>query len=388
MTELEDRVSGSSALASADPISEVRDSDGSRKVLPASSWARCEQGHAGRHPWLRVTALAIVAAVLAVEGYAIAPHLAAARHALSHPRWGWLAIALWCELGSMVYFARVQRRMLAAGGVTLALRRAVAVTFAANAMSVTLPAGPVISTGYTFRRMRGWGASAPVVTWGMLTSGVLSTLALTVIGAFGASLAGGADNFVVVAIEILGVAAAGIGLRRLARRPDLLLRIGTWAVRRANAVLRRPPLAGQERVGELLDELLLIRPRTRDWAIGLLFAGLNWLLDLLCLIAACRAVGADGPTLAVAMVAYASGMAASSLPLLPGGIGLVDGALLISLTHGGLQLSEATAGVLVYRLISLILVAAVGWAFWLLLNQRDRRHRREFLSEMATSAGS
>jgi uncharacterized protein (TIRG00374 family) len=284
-----------------------------------------------------------------------------------------LALAIFCEVASMVYFARVQRRMLAAGGVQLALRRAVAVTFAANAMSVTLPAGSVVSTGYTFRRMRAWGASAPVVAWGMATSGILSTLALAVIGAFGTTIAGGDTNFLVLAIELVLVIAVAIGLRRVSRRPDLLLRIGDWSLRRANWALRRPALAGQRRIRELLDELSLIRPRTRDWLMGLLFAALNWTLDLLCLIAACRAVGAHGPTLAVALVAYAGGMAASSLPLLPGGIGVVDGALLLALTHGGLSLSTATAAVLLYRLISFVMVAAIGWGFWLVLRRGDRR---------------
>jgi uncharacterized membrane protein YbhN (UPF0104 family) len=283
-------------------------------------------------------------------------------------------------MGSMVAFARVQRRMLAAGGTRLALRRAIAVTFAANAMSVTLPAGPVLSTGYTFRRMRAWGASAPVITWGMLTSGVLSTVALTVIGAFGASLAGGQASVVLVAFEIVAVAAAALGLRQLTRRPDLLLRLGHWSLGRLNRVLRRPAHAGQHRVHALLDELLLIRPRGRDWLMGLFHAGMNWLLDLACLIAACRAVGAHGPSIAVALVAYAGGMAASSLPLIPGGIGVVDGALVIALTHGGLSLPAAAAGVLAYRLISFVLVAAVGWGFWLLLNRRPTARRERCIS--------
>ncbi|CAN5571872.1 YbhN family protein [soil metagenome] len=362
--------------ADSDVISQVREADGARAVLSSRALRVCERSSAGTHRGLRVATVALVLALLVVEGIAVAPHFAGATSSLSHPRWAWLAVAVVAEMGSMVSFARVQRRMLAAGGVRLALRRAVALTFAANAMSVTLPAGPVLSTGYTFRRMRAWGASSPVIAWGMLTSGVLSTLALTVIGAFGASLAGGHANVMVVVAETGAFVAIALGLRRLARRPDLLLRIGIWSLRRVNRLTRRPALSGQERVRELLDELLLIRPRSRDWLTGLFFAVMNWLLDLLCLVAACRAVGATGPTLAVALVAYAAGMAASSLPLIPGGVGVVDGALLIALTHGGLPLSAAAAGVLVYRLVSFVLVAAVGWGFWLALGRSDVRRAR------------
>jgi uncharacterized protein (TIRG00374 family) len=114
----------------------------------------------------------------------------------------------------------------------------------------------------------------------------------------------------------------------------------------------------------------------RDWLLGLFFAAMYWALDLVCLIAACRAIGADGPTIEVAMIAYAGGMAASSLPLIPGGVGVVDGALLLALTHGGLPLVTATAGVLMYRLISFVLVAAVGWALWFGMRSSERRSKR------------
>ena len=126
------------------------------EVLPDSGGG----ARAGRR-LMRVGVVVAVAAVLVVEAVVIAPQAAGVGAALSQPRWGWLGVALVAEAGSMVYFARVQRRMLAAGGVRLALRRVVAVTLASNAMSVTLPAGSVVGTGYTFRRMRAWGRVLP-----------------------------------------------------------------------------------------------------------------------------------------------------------------------------------------------------------------------------------
>ncbi|MCW2541601.1 MAG: hypothetical protein JWN95_3326 [Frankiales bacterium] len=318
----------------------------------------------------------LAVAVLSTEVVLVAPHFEGALDALSHPRWGWLGIALLAEIFSMVYFARIQRRMLAAGGVRLSIRRAVAVTLAANAMSVTLPAGPVLSIAYTFRRMQSWGASTSVIAWVMVASGLLSTVGLTLIAVFGAGLVSGHLNLLVLAAEVSGLLAAGFLLRELVRHPDRLMPAAERLTRALNRLRHRPEMTGVARVHDAIAELLLIKPRARDWGLGLWFALLNWLLDLVCLIAACRAVGAHGPTIGVALVAYAAGMAASSLPLVPGGIGVVDGALLLALTRGGLSLSAATAGVLVYRLISLVFVAVVGWLFWLLLNQRDRRRGR------------
>jgi uncharacterized membrane protein YbhN (UPF0104 family) len=330
--------------------------------------------HSSKHPAARISVTVIVLLLFALEIALIAPHLRGTGAALAHIRWQWLGLAIFAEISSMTYFARLQRRMLRAGGVRVPLVRAVAAALAANAMSVTLPAGPVVSSGYTFRRMRAWGASGPLATWGMVASGALSTIALAVIGIFGSGLASGhRPNVPLVVGEVILAVAVGISLRRLMREPDLLMKVGSWALTKVNRVMRRPVGAGQARIRELVEELVLIRPRTRDWLLGLTFAILNWVADLVCLIAACRAVGAHGPTLAVAFVTYAAGMAASSLPLLPGGIGVVDGTLILALTRGGLPASLATAGVVIYRLVSFVLIAALGWGAWFLIRRSDRR---------------
>src|ERR671938_359815 len=50
----------------------------------------------------------------------------------------WLAVVVVAEAASMAAFARLQRRLLRAGGVRMSLGRALAVTYAANALSTTL----------------------------------------------------------------------------------------------------------------------------------------------------------------------------------------------------------------------------------------------------------
>jgi putative heme transporter len=350
------------------------------------SWLTGATASTRKRRALRVALVVVVVAILVSEVIALAPDIAETATDLAHPRWMWLVVALLAEIGSMVAFARVQRRMLAAGGVRLPLRRAVAMTFAANAVSVTLPAGPVVATGYVFRRMRSWGASLPVVAWSLVASAVVSTMALTAIGAVGAGLVGSEpgspldsrDDVVLIAGEVIAIIVLAFAMRIFLRRPELVVRVADAAVRLFDRVFRRKTTHAAEdasggRTRRLLAELVSIRPRARDWFAGTWFAGANWLLDLLCLVAACRAVGAHGPSLAVALVAYAGGMLASSVPLLPGGLGVVDGALLIALTRGGLPIASATAGVLVYRLISLVFIAAIGWAFWLVLQRHERR---------------
>ena len=68
--------------------------------------------------------------------------------------------------------------MLAAGGATVGARPMLATTFAANALSASVPlAGPELGTAFTFRRYTGQGADAPLAAWSLLVGGVASAAA-------------------------------------------------------------------------------------------------------------------------------------------------------------------------------------------------------------------
>ncbi|PQP17871.1 lysylphosphatidylglycerol synthase transmembrane domain-containing protein [Rhodococcus opacus] len=311
----------------------------------------------------RAAAALAAAVALAVEVLVLSPYIARASGTLLHPRWRWLVLAVIAEIASMTTFARLQRQLLAAGGLRVALHRSIALTFASNALSVTLPAGHLVSAGFTFRRLRTWGASTPLVAWTMLASGIISSLALGALGILGATVGVRAHaDPLTVGGEILGVLGLAFAIRELVRRPELLVRAGERMLGWANAFLRRPAASGVERVRALVEHLSLVRPRPRDWVLGGVFAALNWIGDLLCLVAACRAVGVTEVGIGLAMTAYVAGMAASSIPLIPGGIGVVDGALIVAFVAGGLGTDEATAAVMLYRLISFALIGAIGWA--------------------------
>ena len=342
--------------------------------MPSDQLDEREESNPYRYRVAKIVAAALVVAVLAVEVVLVLPYVASAGSHLRHLNIAWLALAVVAEAASMAMFARLQRRMMTAGGVRVPLHRMIGMTYAANAMSVTLPAGTVASTAYTFRKLRAWGAGGPLVTFALVASGALSTITLALILVLGATFSDdGAANPWLLAAEFVAAVIGAIALRRLIRRPDVLLRIGNRTLRTADRLLRRPPNAGQAQLKHVIDELTLIRPRGRDWLLGLLFASLNWAYDLLCLVAACRAVGANGPTLGVALVTYAAAMTASSLPLLPGGLGIVDGVLILALVRGGMTASTATAGVLIYRVISLGVVSLIGWLLWLFVERTGRR---------------
>ena len=326
-----------------------------------------------RWAYWKIIVVGVLTGVLAIEIIFAAPYLARALSTIESPDGRWLTLAVLAELLSMGAFARVQRRMLRAGGARVPMRRMVSLTYAANAVSVSFPGGTALSSGYVFKRLRSWGATVPAAGFTILASGVLSTVSFALLAVVCAVLAGngGLGSVLVVAGAALVVLAALITRRH--HKPELLLRVAGRGLTRANRILHRTPETGIAGLQRIVRELSAIKPRSRDWLAGLGFAGLNWVADLACLAACCNAVGASGSSLVLVMVAYIAGMSSSGLSLLPGGLGVVDAAMIFALTQGGVSTTLATAGVLLYRLISFALVVSLGWVIWAATWLAERR---------------
>lgn len=316
-----------------------------------------------RSRWHWVT-LGVVVTVLVVEAVLLGPYLVRAIGSLSDPDPGWLAAAVAAELVSMGAFARVQRRMLRAGGQQVSVCRMQALTYAANAVSVSLPGGSALSSGYLFRRFRSWGATVAAAGFTLIASGILSTVAFALLAITSALLAGSTAIGSVLLLGAALVSAAGALLLRRRNRSEVVVRVAGRALDRANRLLHRAPDTGLAALQRLAQDLTSIRPRGRDWLVGLGFAGLNWIGDLACLLACCLAIGADGTSVVLVMVAYVAGMSTSGISLLPGGFGVVDAAMVFALTRGGVPTLPATASVLLYRLVSFALIVALGWLVW------------------------
>jgi uncharacterized protein (TIRG00374 family) len=74
----------------------------------------------------------------------------------------------------------------------------------------------------------------------------------------------------------------------------------------------------------------------------------------------------------------------ASLPLIPGGLGIVEGSLAVILVAYGAKKVPALAVVLVYRLLTFWLVIIVGWISIGVIEWRVRRGANEVLAETAT----
>ncbi|MBC6461480.1 YbhN family protein [Actinomadura sp. HBU206391] len=340
--------------------------------LPAPQCADPERATASRrsgarHRLIRLAPPVVVAVVLVVLHDHL-PDPAAIWSLVIAADPGWLALVIVAEILSMSAFARLQRRLLRTGGVQISLRRACAVTYAGNALSTTLPAGPAVSVLYSFRQFRRDGASAQVATAVILLGGVVTTTAYTFIGV--AALLdehrSRAPTLIALAVAAaLGVvswrsASARRGLRGLIRR----------CARTAPIQRHVAPIAGS--AAGIREVLRLGR---RDWGVLVALAVLNWIFEILALVAATRALGLDVAPHHIMFAYFAAQAAGSLLPLLPGGLGAIEAGLVTALVGFGATAAPAGAAVAVYRLVSFWAVVAVGWLAWFALRASDRTGR-------------
>jgi len=304
---------------------------------------------------------ALVVTVLTVEFVLVAPSVLAVAGSLTQSSLAWLAVAAVATVASMVAFARVRQRMLGAAGVRVPLASSVAVSYAAGALNTTMPGGGVVSTAYTFRRIRGWGAPAAIATWCVAVTGLLATATLSVVGATGIILGGGTTgSFLQSAVEVTAVLLLMAGIAYLTSNPDRLAAPAGAVLRRVNQLRGRPAETGYARLSRLIDDLRVIRPSLRSWIDAWVLSLLNWVLDAACLAACCAAFGVQ-VSLPALLITYTAAMAATSLTPVPGGLGVVEAALMLGLTAAGAPWKAALAAVVVYRLLSVGSVALVGW---------------------------
>ena len=320
-----------------------------------------------------VVAAAAVGALAAFGGSALTGSVTA----LAHLHWAWVPLAVVAESASMASFARSQRRLLrAGGGAPLHLGSVLALTYAGNAISVSLPlAGAEVATGFTFRQYGRLGIDPAVAGWALAVSGMFSSAAFAVVlagGAVGSGSPTAATLGVSGAVLVLVPTAAVLSALRYPRVRHRLNRALERLVRASRRVVKRPRPGAEECLERLLDRVAALRLPRLQYVEVFGLALWNWVADCLCLAAALRATGASIPWQGL-FLAYAGGMTAATLGLTPGGLGVVEAALAAALVAAGTTGHHALAAVLVYRLISFWLVMASGWVVMAALVRASRR---------------
>jgi uncharacterized membrane protein YbhN (UPF0104 family) len=320
------------------------------------------EGRRRRRRWLRAVLGLAVVALLGAELVLAAPTLRTAVTALRGAQPRWVAVAVLAEAASMDLFARMRRKLLAAAGVRVRMADALAAAYVADAVHLTIPGGAAFSTAYAYRWMRDRGAGAAAITWTLVAGGLISTCALAALALAGSLLVHAGSGLPSLIVDAVLVVAMVVGARGLRRRPDLVLAAGRRLLAWRNTLLRRPRTQGDDALARLPAQLRLVRPGARDWTAAAAYGVGNWVFDGVCLAAAGAAVRTPGLSLPVLLIAYTAGMAASGLSLLPGGIGVVETAMVLAMVAGGIPAAAALPAVLLYRLISLVAVVTAGWS--------------------------
>jgi putative oxidoreductase len=339
-----------------------------------------EAGQRRAHPLRRLVLGLLTAAVFTVIIVYGRHTLARSLHVLDDANPGWLLLALVVEAGSLSVFGLSRTLLLRAnshrpGARRIRFREVMVVTYAANALSLSVPfAGAELAVVYSYREFRKHGTDSATTSWSLGVSALFSTSALAFVLLLGAAVGGWSAGTAAALGGALVYLVPGAGVL-LALRYNRVRAVAQHVLARLAELSRRvfgKPENGAEGLEAFLDEVSSTGLPWSRYARIFALAAANWLLDCAALACAIRAMGQPVPWRDLLLV-YGAGAAVGSTGITPGGFGLVELALAAALTASGLSASHALAAVLAYRLVNFWLVVAAGWVCVTVLARRSPR---------------
>jgi uncharacterized protein (TIRG00374 family) len=341
--------------------------------------AQAAPAQAARRRWLRVAAAVLGAGVVIGAVVAGRRPLAESVASLGDLNFGWFALAVLCEGVSLTAFGLSRRRLLRADGHQASFGSVMAITYAGNALSMSVPfAGAQLAAVFSYQQFRRRGLDPALTGWALGVSAIASSSALALILIAGA-LAGGAPlatlaGFAGAAVFALPAVTVLLALR-YPRARAVANRALAYLVRLARRVVRKPGI-DPAALDAFLTRLASIRLRWPHYAEVFGLAAVNWLADCACLACAIHATGEPVPWRGL-VLAYGAAAAVGSTGVTPGGFGLVEVTLTAALVAAGLTTSRALTAVLAYRLINFwLILLGGGTAMVVLARAREHRIRR------------
>jgi uncharacterized protein (TIRG00374 family) len=251
----------------------------------------------------------------------------------------------------------------------LSFKHALVLSQASTAASSVLPGGDAVGMAMSYSMLRRWGFTVEQVTVGSGATTVWNAFANVVFAVAAVALLalGGESSPLLTTAALIGTAAVGaaIGLFAAALHDDgHARRVGALAQRlwnRVGRLLRRPPASGwgERLVGFRHEAIGLLRRRWLALTAGTLAGHLTVFLVLL---VALRVVGVGSAdvSFAEAFAAWALIRIITTVPLTPGGLGVVELGLTGGLASFGGNHAEIVAAVLLYRALTYIPPIAIG----------------------------
>jgi putative heme transporter len=258
----------------------------------------------------------------------------------------------------------------------MTLRQATVSTQTTTAVSNTVLAGAAVSLGLTYAMNSSWGFSRSRTSVSLLVSGLwnnfvklgMPVLALSLLALSSTATTG---RLVAGALGVAGLVAAVVLLGLLLRSRETAEHIGSVAGRIASALLRplhRPPVEGWDRATAKFRDrtALLLRARWHWITLTTLVSHLSLFLVLLLSL---RFVGVDADQLGwiEVLAVFAFARLLTAIPFTPGGLGVIELALITGLAATGGVRAEVAAAVLVYRALTYVLPIPLGlltYVFW------------------------
>jgi uncharacterized membrane protein YbhN (UPF0104 family) len=246
---------------------------------------------------------------------------------------------------------------------------ALAFTQASTALTTVLPGGAPLGMALSFGFLRRLRVDRGHAAFAVAVTGIWSQVMILVYPLVGAILVFATGQLSSSTAAIAGASAAGgaiiVGLAVAALRSasaarwlgDVSARIAGWFA----GLLHRPPpeWSGEALVRLRAERLVLLRRRWPRLTVATLC---NQLTAYLVFELSLRAVGISVGSLPLseAFLAWAIGRVITSLPLTPGGIGVVELGMIGTLVGFGASNAHVVAAVLLYRGVIVLPTLVIG----------------------------
>lgn len=328
----------------------------------------------GRRSWLSVVkallthGLVVFLGLLAIE-YLVIPLLVGASKnldLLSRINVGWLVTGTVLEAASLLCYALLNRTLLL--GARPAFSRLVRIVLATTAVDKVIPGGAAAGAGLGYQLLTSDGVEGPDAGFALATEAIGSAIVLNVMLWLSLlitiPLAGLHPIYVTIALaSVLAMLGASALVYTFTRGEERAVRI-------VRAVGRRIPRVGQDRLERLVrqigDSVVHLGRDPTLLRRGVLWAGLNWLLDAASLWSFVAAFGHLVNPVEL-FVAYGVANVLAVFPVVPGGLGVIEASAVALLVSFGTAADVATLGVLGWRLVNFWLPIPVGAAAYISL---------------------
>jgi uncharacterized protein (TIRG00374 family) len=253
-----------------------------------------------------------------------------------------------------------------------------------TAVSNTVLGGAAISLGLTYAMNSSWGFSRSRTSVSLLVSGLFNNFAKLGLPVLALALLlfdapPSAGRVLAGLAGVAGLVLSVVGLWLLMRSRESAARLGRVTGRWASAVIRpfgRPPVEGWDKATTKFRDrtALLLHARWYWITLATLVSHLSLFLVLL-LALRFVGVGADEVSWIEALAVFAFARLLTAVPFTPGGLGVVELALITGLAAAGGARAEVAAAVLIFRALTYVLPIPLGLLTYVIW-QRKKSWRR------------